>query len=441
MKKIFNVGIIGCGTVGGATANLLLEDQENLTKRTGITFNLKYIYTIDVEGALAQGFSKDLIAESYETLLNDPELDLIVELVGGTTFAKDYVKQALSAGKHVVTANKALLAKHGKELFAEARENNVAIGFEASCGGGIPVVRAIYDGLMANRLTALYGIVNGTCNYILTAMIEQGKSYDEVLKEAQQAGLAEADPTLDVNGMDSAHKLAILSSLAFGVHCDLNEIPVSGIDSLQLEDVKFGQEMGYTIKLLAIAEQKADGVSLRVRPAFISKDHPLAWVGGAFNAVSIYGNQVGHTMYYGRGAGGSPTASAVASDIVSTALGYNEGWFQQLQIWPDQTADAVQLPQDAIESRYYIRLEVEDKPGVFAEITNVLSDEGISITGAMQHESNGEERVPVIITTHTCSEGKIKKALAKLDNQPEIHNTCFISIVEEHQEFQNQEQF
>lgn len=435
MKKINNIGIIGCGTVGGATAKLILEDKENLTTRTGIDFNLKYIYTIDVQGVLDQGFSKELIADNYETLLNDPELDTIVELVGGTTFAKDYLIQALEAGKNVVTANKALLAKFGQELFTTARKNNCSIGFEASCGGGIPVVRAIYDGLMANKLTALYGIVNGTCNYILTAMIDQGKGYDEVLKEAQQAGLAEADPTLDVNGMDSAHKLAILASLAFGVSCDLDKITVEGIDTLQLEDVGFGQEMGYTIKLLAIAENKENGVGLRVRPAFISKDHPLAWVSGAFNAVSIYGNQVGHTMYYGRGAGGSPTASAVVSDIISSAMGYNENQFKNLNIWPDITQKANILTQDEFESRYYVRLNVADETGTFARISTELSNAGINITGAMQHEPNGQKEVSVVITTDRISEGKIRKALKELDKLPEIYNTCLISIIEEHQEF------
>lgn len=435
MNKVFTVGLIGCGTVGGATARLLVNGKEALTQRTGISFHLKYIYTIDREGAKRQGAPEALLVDDFSLLLNDPQVDAVIELVGGTTFAKDYVEQALKAKKQVITANKALLAKFGSRLFALARENGVSIGFEASCGGGIPIIRAIYDGLIANRLTALYGIVNGTCNYILTAMINQGKSYAEVLKEAQKAGLAEADPTLDVNGMDSAHKLAILSSLAFGVHCDLEQIPVTGIDHLALKDVKLGQELGYTIKLLAIAEQKANGVSLRVRPAFISKDHPLAWVGGAFNAVSLYGDQVGHTMYYGRGAGGSPTASAVVSDIVSMAVGYNETRFRSFPIWPDQTQPAVQLSQDEIESRYYIRLEVADKTGVFAKIANTLSEEGISITGAIQHEPIDKADLPIIVTTHSTTEGRIKKALQRLGRQPEIFETTFISIVDEYPEF------
>ena len=434
MSKEFTIGLIGCGTVGGATARLLLEDSKNITKKTGITFTLKYIYTIDQEGALKQGIDKSLLVSDYQLLLNDPHLDMIVELVGGTTFAKDYVVQALKAKKHVVTANKALLAKYGKELFCIARENGVSIGFEASCGGGIPVIRAIYDGLMANKINALYGIVNGTCNYILTAMIEQGKSYNDVLKEAQAAGLAEADPTLDVNGMDSAHKLAILSSLAFASHCDLEKIPVTGIDKLTLKDIQFGQELGYTIKLLAIGENQGNGISLRVRPSFISKNHPLAWVGGAFNAVSIYGNQVGHTMYYGRGAGGSPTASAVVSDIISTALGYNQTRFNSLQIWLDQTPSAKQLDENEIESRYYLRLDVADKPGLFASIANTLSENGISISGAIQHECK-ESQVPVIITTHKTSEGQLKKALKTLSASPDIFDSCFLSIVEEPSEF------
>lgn len=435
MKKEFNIGLIGCGTVGGATARLLLSEKEHLTQKTGIHFNLRYIFTIDKEGALKQGVPQELLVDSINPLLEDPEIDLIAELVGGTTFAKDYVIQALNAKKQVVTANKALLAKHGKELFSIARKQGVSIGFEASCGGGIPVIRAIYDGLMANQIKALYGIVNGTCNYILTAMVEQGKSYETVLKEAQAAGLAEADPTLDVNGMDSAHKLSILSSLAFATHCDLDKIAISGIDQLQLQDIQFGQELGYTIKLLAIAERQNEGISLRVRPSFISKDHPLAWVSGAFNAVSIYGNQVGHTMYYGRGAGGSPTASAVVSDMISTALGYDQERFRSLQIWLDQTAPANQLKEDEIQSRYYLRLEVADKPGVFAKIANVLSENGISITGAIQNEKQGACQVPVIITTHQTSEGNLKKALKVFEECPDIFETCFFSIVEEPKEF------
>lgn len=435
MKKEFNIGLVGCGTVGGATARLLLTEKENLIRKTGIQFNLKYIFTIDREGALKQEVPEALLTDSIDPLLHDPEIDLIVELVGGTTFAKEYVIQALNAKKQVVTANKALLAKYGKELFSLARKQGVSIGFEASCGGGIPVIRAIYDGLMANEINALYGIVNGTCNYILTAMVEQGKDYETVLKEAQAAGLAEADPTLDVNGMDSAHKLSILSSLAFATHCDLEKIPVAGIDQLQLEDIQFGQELGYTIKLLAIAERQNEGISLCVRPSFISKDHPLAWVGGAFNAVSIYGNQVGHTMYYGRGAGGSPTASAVVSDIISTALGYDENRFNRLLIWLDQTPVANQLKEEEIQSRYYLRLEVADKPGVFAKIANVLSENGISITGAIQNEKKGACQVPVIITTHKTSEGNLKKALKILQACPDIFQTCFLSIIEEPKEF------
>ncbi len=344
--------VIGCGTVGGGTAALLARELTELNKRNGTSLSLRYVVDRNHAHARELGIPEDLLETDYTKALSDPEVGIVVELVGGTSIARTITEEALRAGKHVVTANKALLAHHGAELFALAREMGVSIGFEASCAGGIPIVKALLDGLSANRIESLYGIVNGTCNYILSAMTQRGQTYAEALAEAQADGLAEADPTLDVSGMDSAHKLTLMSALAFQKQVSLDSIPAEGIDGLQALDVQAGQELGFTIKLLAIAQNRSDGISLRVRPAFIPTGHPLAWVSGPFNAVSVYGSAVGHTLYYGRGAGASPTASAVVSDIVSAAQGVLPALFRGMNLWPDQTRPAKQLPPEGAESHY-----------------------------------------------------------------------------------------
>ncbi|MCK5114191.1 MAG: homoserine dehydrogenase, partial [Phycisphaerae bacterium] len=338
---------------------------------------------------------------------------------------------------HVVTANKALLAYHGAELYALARENGVCIAFEASCAGGIPIIRPMNEGLAANRIDAMFGIVNGTCNFILTEMISKNKSYADSLADAQRDGLAEADPTLDVSGGDSAHKLAIMASLAFGKKIDFEKIPLAGIDTLELCDIGYGETLGYVIKLLAIAERQDDGVSLRVRPAFISKEHPLAWVSGPFNAVSVYGHATGHTMYYGRGAGAKPTASAVVADIISIGIGTAQRSFELLNIWADRCEPANQLAIDEVQSRYYMRITCADEPGVLAQIAAILGKHNISITSLLQHESpqSAATTVPVIITTDKAREGNVRKALAEIDALDVIkaESVC-IGIVEEYPE-------
>ena len=435
----FNLAIAGCGTVGGAAAALLSKDRKSIREKTGIDINLKYIIDVDFTHAKSLGLDENLFTDTLETALSDPAIHAVVELIGGTTIARDVTEKCLKAGKHVITANKALLAHHGSDLMAAARKYGVSMAFEASCGGGIPIVRALYDGLTANRIEALYGIVNGTCNYILTAMTTKGQSYREALSEAQVSGLAEADPTLDVSGMDSAHKLAILGSLAFGKKVELDSIPVKGIDSLDLLDVAYGQELGYVVKLLAIARKLNKGISCAVRPSFIGKEHPLAWISGSFNAVSVYGHAVGHTMYYGRGAGGLPTASAVIADIISVALGTIPALFKGLTIWPDTSARAEQLPPEQIRSRYYIRLMVEDKPGVFAKFAAVLGENGISISSVLQKEPADEAAepviVPVVITTHEVLEGDLTRALDIINTFAEVREPAVcINIIDEHEE-------
>jgi homoserine dehydrogenase len=448
------VAIVGCGTVGGATATLLTRDAALLRERTGLTLDLRYIVDVDFTHARRLGLPEKLYCKSLAEALADPKVAVVVELIGGTTIARKTIEQALAAGKHVVTANKALLAVAGPELYALARKNQVAVAFEASCAGGIPIIRALYDGLIANRIDALYGIVNGTCNHILTAMTQRGQSYAAALKDAQAAGLAEADPTLDVAGTDSAHKLAILAALAFGQRVDFDAIPVEGIDTLDSRDITYGDELGYVVKLLAIAHRQGEGLCLRVRPAFISKGHPLAWVSGPFNAVSVYGHATGHTMYYGRGAGGMPTASAVVADLAALATGRAQAAFNQLNLWPDRTPQARQIPIDAVRSRYYVRMLAADRPGVLAKTAAIFGRHDISISSVLQHEAPRRDEtlpgspgrhgdspaatgsmVPVVVTTASALEGNLRRALAEVDALKVIQppSVC-IAMVDEHPE-------
>ncbi len=433
------VAIVGCGTVGGAVAEILTKDRKILSSRVTPAMELRHIVDVDFKHAKKLGLDEKLFTKDYDAALFDDEVSVVVELVGGTTFAKEIIEKALRGGKHVVTANKALLAHHGEQLYALAREQGVCIAFEASCAGGIPIVSALCDGLIANRIDALYGIVNGTCNYILTSMTDTGQSYADALAQAQKDGLAEADPSLDVGGGDSAHKLAIMASLAFGSKVDFDAIPVSGIDQLDLIDVEFGQMLGYVVKLLAIAQKRKDGISLRVQPVFITEEHPLAWVSGPFNAVSVYGHATGHTMYYGRGAGGMPTGSAVVADIAAVALGTWQRTFEGLNIWPDRCEAANQLPIEAVNSRYYLRIMAEDKPGVLANIATIMGKHSISINSVLQPELpedvESKSGVPVIIITHHATEGNLANALKEIDALDAIktESVC-MGIVDEHPE-------
>ena len=433
MSKKIGIAIVGCGTVGGATAKLLTEDIDFINKRAGLNLELAAIVDRDPAPLSKCGLDRALYEPEFQKVLDNEEIEIIVELVGGLTIAKQFIVKALKAGKHVVTANKALLAHYGKELFALARKNNAAIGFEASCGGGIPIIKALTDGLLANRIDAFFGIVNGTCNYILTEMTEKGQSYKEALSAAQKQGLAEADPTLDVNGMDSAHKLAIMSSLSYSESVALESLSVQGIDTLEKEDVEMGRELGYVVKLLAAARKTPAGLDLSVSPCFISTDHPLARVSGPFNAISVYGHAVGHTMYYGRGAGGSPTASAVSADILALALGITQKAFNSLTCWPDITPDAELIDQKDSVNRYFLRLITDDKPGVVSHISTLLSEKGISISSMIQRET--KEPVTLVITTHEAREGDITEVLEALKKLPEIREEpVYMKIIEEHKE-------
>ncbi len=437
--RICKVAIVGIGTVGGEVARGIIRDADLIAEKTGIRLVLSHV--VDKNGARAAELGlENLLCPSVDAVIADSEVQVVVELVGGTTFARTVIEKALKAGKSVVTANKALLATHGHELLSLAREHGTSISFEASCEGGVPIIRALTDGLITNRIDALYGIVNGTCNYILTAMTKRGKSYKEALSEAKAAGLAEADPSLDVRGIDSAHKLTILASLAFGRRIDFSSIHTEGIDSLDVKDVMFGKELGYIIKLLACAERTPEGISLKVRPSFIAEKHPLAWVSGSFNAVSVYGHTSGHTMYYGRGAGGNPTSSAVLADIVSSALGTAKILFDSLRIFPDVAQKVEVVDPNETKSRFYIRAIVLDKPGVFAKIGAVLARHSISISSVLQKEPTDDEKdalaVPVVITTHQAIEGSVRQAVQEIDSLPEASGkSVLISIMDEYEEY------
>ncbi|MHB1158350.1 MAG: homoserine dehydrogenase [Phycisphaerales bacterium] len=410
------IGLVGCGVVGSGVVKLLVEQAALYHARLGKSLELRAVLCRreDIGERTAQVPTGKLVHDVDAFFKQIVDCDIIIELAGGKTFALDIVRHALTMGKHVVTANKALLASHGAELFALARKHKVAIAYEASCAGGIPLITAMQFNLASNQINALYGILNGTCNYILTQMTEQGKDYATALQEAQQQGFAEADPTLDVTGGDTSHKLAILASMAFGVTVIDRDIPCSGIDTLKLDDIHFADELGYRIKLLAIGERTDAGLSLSVAPCFVHANQQLANVGGPFNAVSIFGHAVGHTLFYGRGAGQMPTASAVVGDLLNLACGSYERAFHQLAIWPDQGKPLNKLSDDQQMTRYYLRLNALDVPGVVAQFAGALGEEGISLAAVMQHEVNAGGFVPVVVVTHQTSVGAMRRAADRI---------------------------
>ena len=434
MKDAVRVAIVGCGTVGGATAAHLLESQELVRRRYGVKVELVAVVDRVLDHAREIGIAERLLSTDLESILSTGDIDVVVELVGGIDTAFSIIEQALEAGSHVVTANKALLAHRGPELFAIAHRTGRDLAFEASCGGGIPLVRSIIDGLGGNRIDRIYGIVNGTCNYILSQMICRSISYADALAEAQASGLAEADPTLDVGGHDSAHKVAILAALAFGIRVNYDEIPIQGIDELDLVDVAWAVRLGYVPKLLAIAERRGEEVALRVCPSFVPEHHPLAWVGGPFNAISVYSYPTGHTMYYGRGAGGSATAGAVVADILSIANGSYGGLFHTARFWPDQTSEVVQNPAGMVQGRHYVRALVDDQPGVLAEMAERYGEHGISIASVHQDElaDNDDQPASVVLITHTARQDALWRAVEEINSLRSVKERCVvISIIDE----------
>ncbi|NJL30289.1 MAG: homoserine dehydrogenase [Phycisphaerales bacterium] len=400
----------------GAWSKLLLEQSDLYAKRLGRRLELRRVLVREKDlHYRTEQVPKAALTTDAEVFFATPDMPIMIELGGGRGAISQFVRRAIGMGKHVVTANKALVSAEGPELLALARKHNVALAFEASCCGGIPVINALNFGLMANDIRALYGILNGTCNYILTEMTCAGKSYATALSEAQQKGYAEADPTLDVSGRDAAHKLAILAALAFGVQVTEDKVRSTGIDELDLADVQFGMELGYTIKLLGIAENvPGKGLLLSVQPCFVHQKELIAQVQGSFNALSVFGHAVGHTLSYGRGAGQMPTASAVLADVLNIAAGWYPQAFTGMNLWPDTQPMAVIVDPDDLVSRFYVRIKALDKPGTMARVTAVLGEAGISLSAVRQHEVAADSFVPVVVTTHAARYGALRSALAAI---------------------------
>ena len=408
--------MVGFGTVGAGVAKMIMEEADTIAAKMGVRPELACVVDTDLEKPRPVQLPPGVLTNDLNRLLNDPSIHVGVELVGGTGIARDIQLKMLRAGKDVVTANKALLAEHGGELYQVARENGRCIAFEASCIGGVPIIGALRTGLAANRITAMFGIVNGTCNYILSNMSSKDEEFSQALAKAQKRGFAEADPTLDLCGGDSAHKLAILASIAFGCEIAMEDIFVEGIDGIAKEDLRYGREMGYCLKLLAIAQRSdQERISLRVHPSFIGADTSLARVDGSFNAISVFGSAVGETLYYGRGAGMMPTASAVMADVIDVALGNSKTLFDHLRLKPRNEVKPLIEPVGETVTRFYIRVMAKDEPGVVARYGKILGDHQISISGALQHEGTGPgNTVPVVITTHRTQEKNMVAALAEL---------------------------
>ncbi len=415
-EKRVRVGLVGFGTVGTGVAKLICEEGDAIAAKTGVRLELGCVVDVDTQRARPVTLPAGVLTNDLNRLLEDPSIAVGIELVGGTGIAKEIQLKMLRAGKDVVTANKALLATYGAELYRVAHENGRCIAFEASCAGGIPIIGALRTGLAANQITGMLGIVNGTCNYILSSMSAKDEAFSAALAKAQKRGFAETDPTLDISGGDSAHKLVILASLAFGCEIALEDVFVQGLDGIAREDIRYGREMGYCLKLLAIGLKNAQGkISLRVHPSFIAADSWLARVDGSFNAISVFGNAVGETFYYGRGAGMMPTASAVVADLIDVALGNSKSTFDSLRLRPREEVKPLLEKIDDSVSRFYVRVMAKDKPGVVARYGKILGDHEISISGVLQHEGNGPSNtVPVVITTHKTQERNMAAALADM---------------------------
>jgi homoserine dehydrogenase len=411
------VGIVGLGTVGSGVAKLLLDHGDRTGRHAGRTLWIEEVVVQDVTKPRDCELPAGVVSDDLSKITGNPEIKAVAHLVGGLEPARTIMLKLLESGKDVVTANKALLAEHGPELFDRARELGRSIAFEASVAGGIPIIANISQCLSANQVESLTGILNGTCNYILTQMSEQGADYATALKEAQRLGFAEADPTLDVDGSDTAQKLAILAHLAFGSRVRWSDIPRVGIDKLEAEDIEYSGELGYRIKLLAVAKLVGEGLQMHVAPTLVKSGTPLAEVRGAFNAVSVVGDAVGPLFYHGQGAGQMPTASAVVADMIDTVVGRTAITFRTLELWSKREARVSACDFNEAKGRYYMRFHVADRPGVMAEITGVLGRLGISIASVIQHEHKGGEEgiVPLVIITHETTEGATQKAMEEME--------------------------
>jgi len=431
-KTHINVGIIGFGTVGTGTARILIENADIIQRRLGAPIVLRMISDLDIlrdRGIPLKGVQ---LTTDARAIMTDPEIDIVIELIGGYKPAKEFILEAIENRKHVVTANKALLAVNGEEIYAAAARMGVTLGFEASVAGGIPILAAIRSGLAANNIKSIYGIVNGTCNYILTLMTNAGRKFDDVLKEAQSMGYAEADPTFDIEGIDSAHKLAILTMLAFGTPVKFDDIYTEGISKITPLDIDFARDLGYKIKLLAITKMANGEIEARVHPTMLPDEYPIASVDGVFNALSVVGDAVGSTMFYGRGAGDMPTGSAVVSDIISIGRDILAGCTDRSPVAGFRERRPLKIRKmDNITSCYYLRFSALDRPGVLSRITGVLGKNNISISSMIQKGRKVDMAVPVVMMTHDAVERDVRRALDEINKMDCVTGTTVVIRVEE----------
>ena len=423
MKPI-HVGLLGIGTVGGGTFAVLRRNQEEITRRAGRGIVIRMVADKDLGRAhKLVGDAAEITDDAYQVVRN-PEIDIVIELIGGTKVAKDLILAAIDSGKHVVTANKALLATHGNEIFLAAQKKGVMVAFEAAVAGGVPIIKALREGLTANRIEWIAGIVNGTSNFILSEMREKGSSFKDVLAEAQRLGYAEADPTFDIEGVDAAHKLTIMAAIAYGIPMQFDKAYTEGISKLTREDIRYAEELGYRIKLLGITRRTPAGIELRVHPTLIPSRRLIANVEGVMNAILVKGDAVGATLYYGAGAGAEPTASAVVADLVDVTRMHTadpEQRVPHLAFQPDRMSDTPILAMEEVETSYYLRLRVLDRPGVLADITRILADMSISIEAMVQKEpSEGEEQVDIIMLTHLTQEKNVNSAIKRIERLPVV---------------------
>ena len=423
MKPI-QVGLLGIGTVGSGTFKVLERNATEISRRAGRGIAITMVADLNTELAERIVKGRAVVTNNADDIISNPEIDIVIELIGGYTIAKTLVLKAIAAGKHVVTANKALLATHGNEIFAAAQKAGVMVAFEAAVAGGIPIIKALREGLTANRIEWIAGIINGTSNFILSEMRDKGAAFDDVLKEAQRLGYAEADPTFDIEGNDAAHKLTIMSAIAFGIPMQHASVYTEGITKLTKEDLAYAEQLGYRIKLLGITRRTPKGIELRVHPTLIPEKRLIANVNGVMNAVLVKGDAVGQTMYYGAGAGSEPTASAVVADLVDITRMHTadpEHRVPHLAFQPDQLADTPILPIGEVETSYYLRMAVADQPGVLADITRILADDAISIDAMVQKEpAEGESKVDIVMLTHRAVEKRVNQAIARIEALPVV---------------------
>ncbi|MCP4369216.1 MAG: homoserine dehydrogenase [Deltaproteobacteria bacterium] len=434
MKKI-NVGLIGCGTVGTGVAKILIENKDLITSRVGAILNLKSVADIDITSDRGLKFDKGVMTTNSDKVVTDPDIDIILEMVGGETVAKDLILKAIENGKHVVTANKALLANQGHEIFKAAEKKGVDLAFEASVGGCMPIIKSLRESLVGNKIKSMIGILNGTCNYILSKITDDGSTFEEALAEAQIKGYAEANPELDVKGYDAAHKLALLISLAYGIKIELNNIYIEGISKITPMDVEYAGQFGYRIKLLAISKNRGNAVEARVHPTMIPFDNILSNVNGSLNAITVSADAVGDILLYGRGAGMMPTASSAVSDTVDLARNILSGSTRRIPLLSYQMENIRKIPVmpvDEIFTHYYIRFSALDRPGVLSIISGILGEYEISIKSVQQKWRKTNGSVPLVMQTHRAKEADVVKALSKINSLDVVsHKPVLIRIEDE----------